>query len=309
MAKTIKFPLDMGDGIKVRTIEELRENFKLEQVICCFSTGKLLAWLKDRHYQTEYEKVSKLREDDENLLQELSEIFQVNLDNCNVNVQEIINRQKLKDEIKQYLDDDNDILNHLDLVAVNQAQFNQCLEKNYPVIYLYGERFQLPGNIENVQIKGINEPTLEIVGNEWMDFKVSNVEIFQCRVVDGRKLIETKKDQDQSRNQAPIAVAKSPEVSNKKVASKGLFKSHIEPDTSDKKATSKGIFASRIESNTSDTKAASKGFFAPHIESGADNKEVASKGRTDVVELIKSIVYGYSDDMRANIEDEEWKEV
>ena len=31
MAKRIKFPLEMGNGVQVRTIEELRENFDIEK--------------------------------------------------------------------------------------------------------------------------------------------------------------------------------------------------------------------------------------------------------------------------------------
>ena len=41
MAKKIKFPLEMKDGVMVRTIEELRENFDVEKLVEHYESGKL----------------------------------------------------------------------------------------------------------------------------------------------------------------------------------------------------------------------------------------------------------------------------
>ena len=49
MAKKIKFALEMAEGIKVRTIEDLRAHFDMERVMMYFSDGKLLEWLEDRN--------------------------------------------------------------------------------------------------------------------------------------------------------------------------------------------------------------------------------------------------------------------
>ena len=45
MGKRAKFPLDMGNDVKVRSIEELKENFNAEKVTEYFLNGKLLTWL------------------------------------------------------------------------------------------------------------------------------------------------------------------------------------------------------------------------------------------------------------------------
>ncbi len=41
----------MVDGQKVRTLEELRENFNLEDVLEHFYSGKLQKWLSSHDYQ------------------------------------------------------------------------------------------------------------------------------------------------------------------------------------------------------------------------------------------------------------------
>ena len=50
MPKKIKFALEMKDGVKVRTIEDLRDSFDIEKAISYFLDGKLLEWLQDRYY-------------------------------------------------------------------------------------------------------------------------------------------------------------------------------------------------------------------------------------------------------------------
>ena len=53
MAKKIKFALEMKDGAKVRTLEELQEHFDLKTIIGYFLDGKLQKWLEDRYYDGE----------------------------------------------------------------------------------------------------------------------------------------------------------------------------------------------------------------------------------------------------------------
>ena len=66
MAKKIKFTLEMKDGVQVRTLEDLQENFDIEKVVGYFSDGKLQTWLDERYYEDEAEAISKLSKDDEN---------------------------------------------------------------------------------------------------------------------------------------------------------------------------------------------------------------------------------------------------
>ena len=59
MAKTIKFNLIL-DKQPVRTIDELRENFSIEDMLKYFKNGLLLRWLKVRGYEAEYKAVKDI---------------------------------------------------------------------------------------------------------------------------------------------------------------------------------------------------------------------------------------------------------
>ena len=52
MAKLIKFPLEMANGTKVRTLEDLKEHYDIASVIKYYKDGRLLRWLK-ANYQDE----------------------------------------------------------------------------------------------------------------------------------------------------------------------------------------------------------------------------------------------------------------
>ena len=48
MAKKIRFPLEMENGVSVRDLDELKDNFSLARVIGYINDGKLITWLQDR---------------------------------------------------------------------------------------------------------------------------------------------------------------------------------------------------------------------------------------------------------------------
>lgn len=77
MAKTIKFNL-ICDNKPVRTIEDLQNNFSIEDVLEYYSNGLLSRWLKVRGYEKELEKVSKITaESNIEIINRLIEIFNV----------------------------------------------------------------------------------------------------------------------------------------------------------------------------------------------------------------------------------------
>ena len=80
MEKTIKFNL-ICDDKPVRTIENLQENFSIEDVLNYYNNGLLLRWLEVRGYEAEYKKVSEIREIEElEIVKELIKIFDVETD-------------------------------------------------------------------------------------------------------------------------------------------------------------------------------------------------------------------------------------
>ncbi|MDR1606219.1 MAG: hypothetical protein LBS41_03805 [Streptococcaceae bacterium] len=80
MEKTIKFNLNF-DGKTIRTLEELKDNFFIEDVLKCYRNGLLHRWLSDREYAEELEKVKSITEsEDLPLIKRLSDIFEVEFD-------------------------------------------------------------------------------------------------------------------------------------------------------------------------------------------------------------------------------------
>lgn len=85
MAKTIKFNL-VCDQNPVRTIEDLQNNFSIEDVLAYYHNGLLERWLKVRGYNEELEQVNAITvTDDLNIIYELIDIFRVAADDCTVN--------------------------------------------------------------------------------------------------------------------------------------------------------------------------------------------------------------------------------
>ncbi len=81
MAKTIKFNL-ICDNNPVRTVDDLRNNFSVEDILKYFNNGLLERWLSVRGYVDEYQKVSAINKNDSDIsvTQKLIEIFDVEAD-------------------------------------------------------------------------------------------------------------------------------------------------------------------------------------------------------------------------------------
>lgn len=80
MAKTIKFNL-ICDNKPVRTIEDLQDNFSIEDVLEYYDNKLLHRWLTVRGYEKEYEEVSAIKDKEPiEIIKKLIKIFQVESD-------------------------------------------------------------------------------------------------------------------------------------------------------------------------------------------------------------------------------------
>ena len=77
MAKTIKFNL-ICDDKPIRTIEDLQDNFSIEDVLTYYRNGLLQRWLDVRGYEKELKKVNDIKSEDSlEIIKELIKIFEV----------------------------------------------------------------------------------------------------------------------------------------------------------------------------------------------------------------------------------------
>lgn len=80
MAKAIKFNL-ICDGVPVRTIEDLQDNFSIEDILAYYENGLLHRWLNVRGYRKEYDEVTGITSKEPiEIIKSLITIFHVESD-------------------------------------------------------------------------------------------------------------------------------------------------------------------------------------------------------------------------------------
>ena len=84
MSKTIKFNLICDDN-PIRTIEDLQENFSVEDVLKYYHNGLLLRWLTVRGYTEEQKEVSAIKDTEPlAIIKKLIKIFDIAVDEKNI---------------------------------------------------------------------------------------------------------------------------------------------------------------------------------------------------------------------------------
>lgn len=177
MARKVKFALEMADGTKVRnSLEELREHFDMKSIISYYLSGKLLEWLEDRYYDDEAAKIEELDKDSPNLNAQLCAIIGVDasdFDALDVEALERLNEKKVY--LRQKTSDESIIENAM-ITAITQQDLADLLDLESPVIYLCGEKFNIPIRIEHKKYIGIlGTPKIEIRATSDSDLKERDI--------------------------------------------------------------------------------------------------------------------------------------
>ena len=184
MAKKVKFPLDMGNEVYVRTLEELKENYNSEKVTEYFLDGRLLTWLNDRYFDDEAEQVQELmeQEDKNNIAAKLGKIFGIEIQE-DVDVENLEIRREKLDKLRLITADD-EILDNVDSVAFSQDELGDLLDEEKKVIYLCGEKFRIPSGVKNVRYIGVNKPVIFISGKGEIDLEANGIVFENCEFSD-----------------------------------------------------------------------------------------------------------------------------
>lgn len=190
MAKKIKFPLEMANGVKARTLEELQQNFNLEKVLGYYFDGKLQQWLADRYYKKELNGIEELSVDDQQMAEKLCSILGVQYEADAIDtVKDIAWRNERLAKLKQYTDDEN-LLANIDAVAFNQEELADLFDADIEKIYLCEGKFHVPEekmNLEYIEFGGaeiVNKPKEPKV-NE-LEFEVC-LRYEKCNANDGNR--------------------------------------------------------------------------------------------------------------------------
>ncbi len=186
-ARKKREPLLMKEGVEIRDMEGLRENFDLELILKYFKNGTLLKWLRDWHCDEEAAKVYELDEKEDNG-RALCEIFGV--DYLGTDPEEIAWRTERLNRLKKYTSDRN-ILSKVDNVAFDVEDLFDILDEGkINEIYLCGEEFILPSGFLHFTEKnyhGVGNVKVKIDVNDPIDFDAleitfENIQIEGCEL-------------------------------------------------------------------------------------------------------------------------------
>ncbi|MBQ3601686.1 MAG: hypothetical protein II992_10875 [Lachnospiraceae bacterium] len=177
MAKKVRFPLEMENGIEVRSMEELRDNFSISKVICYLKEGKLVTWLRDRYANDIADLIEELELQDERLAEKVSEIFDVPYDEASEKeLEKAAERAERIKKLKEYTDDRR-YEKVIDTVAFEQDELYDLLDEDANTVYLCGERFSIPLSKPGVVYIGINQPVVVIDSKVEVDWDEKEITV------------------------------------------------------------------------------------------------------------------------------------
>jgi len=172
------FALEMN-GVEVKTLEELRENFNLEEAVEYFKSGELVDWLADRFYDDEADAIENISADDKNLSQKICAALDVE---CDEDL-EFTQRVREKKKILAEKTDDENIIDNATTTALNQDDLANLLHMDYPTIFLCGENFTVPIRVENKKYIGVlSTPKIKIKANSQEDLDTKNISFENCKL-------------------------------------------------------------------------------------------------------------------------------
>lgn len=175
MAKKIRFPLEMKNGVEVRDIEELKENFSLEQVLFYLSDGKLETWLRDRYLDDMADAVLALNQADADFHKKICGIFEVEyVEEREEDMEKAMERNRKTALLKEYTDDEK-FYETVGQTAFDQDDLYDLLDEGETTIYLCGEKFSIPLGKKGIRYIGVNCPVASISSKVKVDFEEKGI--------------------------------------------------------------------------------------------------------------------------------------
>ena len=176
--KKIKLPLEMANGVLVRTLDELKENWDLEKVLNYYLNGKLQTWLTDRYYTELAEEVSALNgiNDNAELQKKLCGIFGIEAEDDLVDMEAVAEHNRRLEILRQYTADDA-VLKNVDKVAFNQEELADLLDEGEDVIYLCDNKFSVPLSVTGKKYIGLGDVEIQVNSKDFVDFVKIGIEL------------------------------------------------------------------------------------------------------------------------------------
>ena len=156
----VKIPLVMGDGAKVKSLDELKEHFDLYSVLKYYDEGRLNRWLRDWYYDDEADRISELDPDKEDFRESLCQILGVKADEGeSVTFSEVAADNERRRMLRNFTSDD-EILGSIDSVAFNWNELQKLVDSGAKMIYLCGDSFDIRADQPGIKYIGVNNPCI-----------------------------------------------------------------------------------------------------------------------------------------------------
>lgn len=175
MAKKIRFPLEMEQGIEVRSLEELKENFSLARVLVYLENGKLITWLRDRYADDIADAIEEMNKEDKDLAKKICDIFDVSYNEQEeADLEQAAEHNRKLNLLEEYTDEQK-YIDVVDQVAFSQDDLYDLLDEGNDMIYLCGEKFSVPLAKKGISYIGINNPTVVIDSKTVVDWQEKDI--------------------------------------------------------------------------------------------------------------------------------------
>lgn len=175
MAKTIRFPLEMANGVKARTLEELRANFDLEKILYYYLDGRLCTWLSNGYYHNESSEIKKIEANSVEFVDRLCDILGVR-DNVETKIDwnTFQKRNEKRLRLKNFTDD-QECYEKIDFVAFDQKELNELIQTDADVIYLVSGNYSISLDRENIIYSGIGKVSMKFNTDDYIDLESKNI--------------------------------------------------------------------------------------------------------------------------------------
>lgn len=191
MAKKIRFPLEMENGIEVRSLEELQDNFSLQKVLFYISDGKMQTWLCDRYLNEIADSIEQLDDSDPEYYKKIYDIFDVQYDDCLLEDIERAKEQRRKLELLKQFTNERRFLDNACFTAFEQDDVYDLLDEGVKTIYLCGDKFSIPLSVGGMTYIGVNNPVAVINSKTIVNWDKKNISISGVRFDDKYQALVT----------------------------------------------------------------------------------------------------------------------
>lgn len=169
MARKMKAPLPMKNGVYARNMNEFRGAFDYKLVLGYLDDGRLNKWLVERGYEAEAEKLNNL------VIHNPKDICAIlgvpyNTTYEDYNSQEVVDEHNKKQLLKGYTNDEA-LLAKSKSAAFNQTDLDNLVMNGEKKILLVSKKFRIPLDVQGLTYICVSNPVVYVNSNEWVDFE------------------------------------------------------------------------------------------------------------------------------------------